>query len=332
MSRSSNSPRYFAPATIAPRSSATSRLPRSDSGHVAGDDALGQPLDDGGLADAGLADEHRVVLGTPGQHLHDPADLGVAADDRVELALAGRARSGRRRTSPAPGRSPPGRREVTVAPAADLVEAPRAARRGVAPRVAQQRRRRRRRRSARPTSRCSVETYSSPRAAARSIAAASTRCSAPRRLRRATPWRRCALRQPGDGLARRRSRTAARSAPTASSSGSGDAVGLLRAAPAAGARARPPGCPSRSARRTAAARPPGSWWSACWRPCQLSLRRSGRQTSTSVAGRSGSRSRRHDDERRLRRSRVPAARRARPAARRPAPAARRPGSPARGSA
>ena len=32
LSRSSNSPRYLAPATIAPRSSATSRLPRSDSG------------------------------------------------------------------------------------------------------------------------------------------------------------------------------------------------------------------------------------------------------------------------------------------------------------
>ena len=31
--------------------------------HVAGDDALGQALDDGRLADAGLADQHRVVLG-----------------------------------------------------------------------------------------------------------------------------------------------------------------------------------------------------------------------------------------------------------------------------
>ena len=31
-------------------------------GHVAADDALRQPLDDGGLADAGLADQHRVVL------------------------------------------------------------------------------------------------------------------------------------------------------------------------------------------------------------------------------------------------------------------------------
>ena len=34
-------------------------------GHVALDDAPGQALDDGGLADAGLADEHRVVLGAP---------------------------------------------------------------------------------------------------------------------------------------------------------------------------------------------------------------------------------------------------------------------------
>ena len=57
-------------------------------GHVAVDDALGQPLDDGRLAHARLADEHRVVLGAPAQDLDDAADLLVAADDRVELALA----------------------------------------------------------------------------------------------------------------------------------------------------------------------------------------------------------------------------------------------------
>ena len=68
------------------------RLVAQRVGHVAGHDALGEALDHGGLADAGLADEHRVVLGPPGQHLHDPADLGVPADDRVELALAGRRR------------------------------------------------------------------------------------------------------------------------------------------------------------------------------------------------------------------------------------------------
>ena len=58
-------------------------------GHVAAHDALGQALDDGRLADAGLADQHRVVLGAAREHLDDAADLLVAADDRVELALLG---------------------------------------------------------------------------------------------------------------------------------------------------------------------------------------------------------------------------------------------------
>ena len=53
--------------------------------HVAGDDALGQTLHDGGLADAGLADEHGVVLGPPGEDLDDALDLLLPADDGVEL-------------------------------------------------------------------------------------------------------------------------------------------------------------------------------------------------------------------------------------------------------
>ena len=59
-------------------------------GHVAAHDALGQTFDDGGLADAGLADEHGIVLGAAGQDLDDAADFFVAADDRVELVLRGR--------------------------------------------------------------------------------------------------------------------------------------------------------------------------------------------------------------------------------------------------
>ena len=58
-------------------------------GDVALDDAAGEALDDRGLADAGLADQHRVVLGAAGEHLDDPADLLVAPNDRVELAGAG---------------------------------------------------------------------------------------------------------------------------------------------------------------------------------------------------------------------------------------------------
>lgn len=57
-------------------------------GDVALDDALGQALDDGRLADAGLADEHRVVLRAAREDLDDAPDLVVAADDGVELALA----------------------------------------------------------------------------------------------------------------------------------------------------------------------------------------------------------------------------------------------------
>ena len=47
-----------------------------------------EALDDGGLADAGLADQHRVVLRPARQDLHDPLDLLLATDDRVELGLA----------------------------------------------------------------------------------------------------------------------------------------------------------------------------------------------------------------------------------------------------
>ena len=56
-------------------------------GHLTRRDALGQALHHGGLAHAGLADEHRVVLGAAGQDLHDPLDLLLATDHRVELAV-----------------------------------------------------------------------------------------------------------------------------------------------------------------------------------------------------------------------------------------------------
>ncbi len=58
-------------------------------GDVAIDDQLGQALDDGGLADAGLAEQDGVVLGAAAEDLDDALDLVLPADDRVELALAG---------------------------------------------------------------------------------------------------------------------------------------------------------------------------------------------------------------------------------------------------
>ncbi len=87
--RSSNSPRNLAPAMSAPRSSDDDALVLERLGHVAAHDALGEALGDGRLADAGLADQDRVVLGPAAEDLDDPPDLLVAADDRVEPARAG---------------------------------------------------------------------------------------------------------------------------------------------------------------------------------------------------------------------------------------------------
>ncbi len=58
-------------------------------GDVSGNDSLGEPLDDGGLAHAGFADQHRVVLGATREHLADASNLGVTADHGVELSAAG---------------------------------------------------------------------------------------------------------------------------------------------------------------------------------------------------------------------------------------------------
>ena len=57
-------------------------------GHVAQVDLLSQTLGDGGLADARLADQGRVVLGPAAQDLDHALDLGLAADDRIELVPA----------------------------------------------------------------------------------------------------------------------------------------------------------------------------------------------------------------------------------------------------
>ncbi len=57
--------------------------------NIARDDALGEPFDDRGLADAGLAEKDGVVLGAAAEDLHETFDLGGAADDGVEGAFLG---------------------------------------------------------------------------------------------------------------------------------------------------------------------------------------------------------------------------------------------------
>ena len=74
--RSSNWPRYLVPATIIARSRTTMRLSIGAApGTLPLTTVLGEALDDGGLADAGLAEEDRVVLGAAGEDLDDALDL-----------------------------------------------------------------------------------------------------------------------------------------------------------------------------------------------------------------------------------------------------------------
>ena len=58
-------------------------------GHVALGDALRQTFDDGGLAHARLADQHRIVLGAAAEDLHHALQFVIAADERVERVVHG---------------------------------------------------------------------------------------------------------------------------------------------------------------------------------------------------------------------------------------------------
>ena len=63
---------------------------REEDGTVAGGDPAGEPLHDGGLPDAGLADEDGVVLGAAAEHLDHPVQLFGPADQGIEGAVRGR--------------------------------------------------------------------------------------------------------------------------------------------------------------------------------------------------------------------------------------------------
>src|ERR1019366_1544530 len=58
-----------------------------ESRYLAVSDALRKALDDGRLAHAGLADQHRVVLGAAAEDLDDAFKLAIAADEGIKLAV-----------------------------------------------------------------------------------------------------------------------------------------------------------------------------------------------------------------------------------------------------
>ena len=53
--------------------------------HLTGDDALSQQFRNGGLTHSWSADQHRIVLAAPREHLDQIANLAIAADDGIEL-------------------------------------------------------------------------------------------------------------------------------------------------------------------------------------------------------------------------------------------------------
>ena len=59
-------------------------------GHIAAHDALRQTLGDGSFTNAGLTDQAGVVFGLTGQDTDHIADLLIAADDGIQLLLAGK--------------------------------------------------------------------------------------------------------------------------------------------------------------------------------------------------------------------------------------------------
>ncbi len=50
---------------------------------------MGQPLHDGGLADAGSPDQHRIVFGLAGQNADHIPNLVVSADHRIRITGTG---------------------------------------------------------------------------------------------------------------------------------------------------------------------------------------------------------------------------------------------------
>ena len=57
--------------------------------HFTGSDARGQAFDDGGFTDAGLTDHDRVVFAATGKDVDHLPDRAIAAQHRVEFAVAG---------------------------------------------------------------------------------------------------------------------------------------------------------------------------------------------------------------------------------------------------
>ena len=86
--RSSNSPRYLAPATSAPISSAKIFLSLKTFRHIPCHDTLCQTLDGCGLTNTRLTDQNRVVFRLTGKDTDNITDLRITSDHRIQLLVS----------------------------------------------------------------------------------------------------------------------------------------------------------------------------------------------------------------------------------------------------
>ena len=85
--RSSNWPRYFVPATIKRKIESQNALVGQERRDFTIRNALSQTLDDGGFANAGLADQNWIVLRAAAQDLDDAIDFAFPSNQGIELAV-----------------------------------------------------------------------------------------------------------------------------------------------------------------------------------------------------------------------------------------------------
>ncbi len=94
LKRSSKSPRKRVPASSAPVSSEKTSASFSAPLHIVGQQPRGEAFGHRRLADAGVADEDRIVLAAPAQDFDRALQFVGAADQRIEQAACARDRSG----------------------------------------------------------------------------------------------------------------------------------------------------------------------------------------------------------------------------------------------
>ena len=89
LKRASKSPRYLRARQQRPDVEGEDLGVAQIVGHLPAVDLDGEPFGDGGLAHARLAHEDRVVLAPPRQDVNGARQLGLASDQRIELAAGG---------------------------------------------------------------------------------------------------------------------------------------------------------------------------------------------------------------------------------------------------